>query len=89
MFLYWRREQSIDWYGLNENNKVFNEQLLIKRADNVQRKVTNINQNTCIYCGNDFNLHHAKNTCAFPLHYPAFLRCRLALYCVQNKDDHE
>ena len=40
MFLHWRREQSVDWYGLNENSKVFNDQLLIKRADNVPRKVT-------------------------------------------------
>ena len=49
----------------------------------------NINQNTNIYCVNNFNLQQAKHTYAFPLNYPAFLLCRLALYCVQNKDDRE
>ena len=45
--------------------------------------------NKFIYCGNDLNLKQGKNTHAFSVHYPVFLLCRLALYCVQNKDDHE
>ena len=41
----------------------------------------NINQNTYIYCGNDFNLQ-AKNPHTLSRLFALFL------YCVQNKDDH-
>ena len=44
------------------NSPLFNDQLLIKRADNAPRKVTKISSrlNTFIYCGNDFNLQQGK-----------------------------
>ena len=44
------------------NSPLFNDQLLIKRADNAPRKVTKISSrlNTFIYCGNDFNLQQAS-----------------------------
>ena len=78
----------IDWYGLNENSKVFNEQLLIKCADNVQRKVTKY-QPEYIHFIVGMVLIYNKQKILMLSHYPAFLLCRLALYGVQNKDDRE
>ena len=52
-----RRPQiKLIYFGIEDGNSpLFNDQFLIKRADNAPSRV-----NTFIYCGNDFNLQQGK-----------------------------
>ena len=64
------------------NSPLFNDQLLIKRADNAPRKVTKYPA--------DWTHSFIVGYATFSLHYPVLLLCPFALYLyfVQNRDDH-
>ena len=73
------------------NSPLFNDQLLIKRADNAPRKVTKYPaERTHSFIVGMISIYSKENTHTFSLHYPVLLLCPFALYlyCVQNKDDH-
>ena len=73
------------------NSPLFNDQLLIKRADNAPRKVTKYPEDwTHSFIVGMISIYSKENTHTFSLHYPVLLLCPFALYlyCVQNKDDH-
>ena len=71
------------------NSPLFNDQLLIKRADNVLRKVTKYPADwTHSFIVGMISIYSKENTHTFSLHYPVLLLCPFALYCVQNKDNY-
>ena len=71
------------------NSPLFNNQLLIKRTDNVPRKVTKYPANwTHSFIVGMISIYSKENTHTFSLHYPVLLLCPFVLYCVQNKDNH-